>query len=46
MTVHRVPLSRLEELLYGDDVLLPSLATAQLALRELRKRGLLPPDRA
>ena len=42
MTVHKVPLSRLDEMLFGDDVLLPSLATAQLALRELRKRGLLP----
>ena len=34
--------ARLDELLFGDDVLLPSLATAQLAMRELRKRGLLP----
>ena len=42
MTVHQVPISRLDELLFGDDVLLPSLATAQLALRELRKRGLVP----
>ena len=42
LTFHRVPLSRLDELLFGDDVLLPSLATAQLAMRELRKRGLLP----
>jgi hypothetical protein len=42
MTVHRVKLERLDELLFGDDVLLPSLATAQLAMRELRKRGLLP----
>jgi hypothetical protein len=41
MTVHRVKLERLDELLFGDDVLLPSLATAQLAMRELRKRGLL-----
>jgi len=42
MTIHRVPLSRLEELLYGDDVLPPTVITVQLALRELRKRGLLP----
>lgn len=41
MTVHRVPLAQLEELLYGQDVLLPSVVTAQLALRELRKRGLI-----
>ena len=42
LTIHRVPLSRLDELLFGDDVLLPSVVTAQLALKELRKRGLLP----
>ena len=42
MTVHRVPLSRLEDLLFGEDVLPPTVMTVQLALRELRKRGLLP----
>ncbi len=42
MSVHRVPLSRLEgELLYGEDVLPPATVTAQLALRELRRRGLI-----
>ena len=43
MTVHRVPLSRLDDLLFGQDVLPPTVITVQLALRELRRRGLLPP---
>ena len=42
MTVHRVPLSRLEELIYGEDVLVPTAVTTQLALRELRARRLIP----
>lgn len=41
----RVPVARLEEeILFGGEVLGPSLATAVLALRRLRKEGLLGPQ--
>lgn len=41
LSTHVVPLWRLEELLYGGDVVPHSVITAHLALRELKARGLL-----
>ena len=40
MTVHRVPLSRLEELLDAGELLPPAFITATLALAELRRCGI------
>lgn len=40
LTCQRMPLHRLMDLLYGDDVLLHSVATTHLAVRELMRRGL------
>jgi 8-oxo-dGTP pyrophosphatase MutT (NUDIX family) len=41
LTSHRVPLRQLMDMLYGDDILLHSVATTHLAVRELLRRGLL-----
>lgn len=40
LTSHRLPLRQLMAMLYGDDMLLHSVATTHLAVRELVRRGL------
>lgn len=45
MKALRVPVKQFEEeMLFSGDVLGPTLSTAVLALRWLRKEGLLPPQ--
>lgn len=43
MTAHAMPLEAFEKLLYGGELMPPTVTCAALALRELRLQGLLKP---